>query len=101
MAVTTAVPADKDPFKGLGWLIYGLVALHIAAFIFWVSSAPLGVGTAAKLELHRIWICRHIYLGKCTPASLRRRCGRLSPAIAGRERSHRTKLSVASGALTS
>jgi hypothetical protein len=36
MAVVTAVPADKDPFKGLGWLIYGLVGLHVAAFIFWV-----------------------------------------------------------------
>ena len=51
MAVSTAVPADHDPLKGLGPLIWGLVALHIAAFAFWVWKTIIGERRTKKVAI--------------------------------------------------
>lgn len=51
MAVSTAVPADHDPLKGLGPLIWGLVALHIAAFVFWVWKTVTGERRPKKVAI--------------------------------------------------
>jgi hypothetical protein len=51
MAVSTAVPPNHDPLKGLGPLIWGLVALHIAALAFWVWKTVIGERRTKKVAI--------------------------------------------------